>query len=426
MTGRFTVTVANDAAISTRPYFSRAGLSESRYTLADASQFGRPASPPPLVAVARYTIEGVAVEIREVVRRREAKLPYGEVLREVRSVPRLALTVTPSSAIVPVSAATKRVELEVSLVHNAESATTGQLTLRLPAGWTSQPSSQAFSFARAGERASYKFTVAPGAVGTETYRIEAVASAAGREYREGYDQIDQRDLELRYLYRASTADVRGVNVATVPGLKVGYVMGIGDSVPLGLQQLGAQVTLLGERDLATADLSAYDTLMTGTRAYAVREDLKTYNQRLLDYVKSGGNMVVLYNTQELVPAQFAPFPGELPRSAEEVSEEDSPVEILAPGHQAFTWPNRVTLADFDGWVEQRGSKFFTTWDNAYTPMIATYDKGQPPQRGGWLTAKYGKGTWTYFAYALHRQLPYSVPGAYRITANLLALGKTPR
>ena len=137
-------------------------------------------------------------------------------------------------------------------------------------------------------------------------------------------------------------------------------------------------------------------------------------------------MVVLYNTQELVPARFAPFPGELPRSAEEVSEEDSPVEILSPGHQAFTWPNRITLADFEGWVEQRGSKFFTTWDAAYTPMIATYDKGQPPQRGGWLTAKYGKGTWTYFAYALHRQLPYSVPGAYRITANLLALGKAPR
>jgi hypothetical protein len=401
-------------------------LAESRYTLSDSAQFGRPAGPVPLVAVARYTIEGVPVEIRETVRRREAKLPYGDVLREVRSVPRLAVSVTPSSAIVPVSAASKRVELEVALLHNAEAATFGQLAVRIPAGWRSEPASHAFSFARAGERASFKFSIAPGALGAEIYKVEAVASAAGKEYREGYDLIDQRDLELRYLYRASTADVRGVDVATVPGLKVGYVMGIGDQVPLGLQQLGAQVTLLGERELATADLSAYDTIVTGTRAYAVREDLKTYNQRLLDYVKNGGNMVVLYNTQELVPARFAPFPGELPRSAEEVSEEDSPVEILSPGHQAFTWPNRITLADFEGWVEQRGSKFFTTGDAAYTPMIATYDKGQPPQRGGWLTAKYGKGTWTYFAYALHRQLPYSVPGAYRITANLLALGKSPR
>jgi LmbE family N-acetylglucosaminyl deacetylase len=425
-TGRFTVTLADDVPMSTRPYFSRTGLSENRYTLSDASQFGRPASPPPLVAVARYTIEGVPVEIRETVRRREPKLPYGDALREVRSVPRVALTVSPSSAIVPLSSETRHVDLEVSLLHNAESATSGRVSLKMPAGWTSDPASQPFSFARSGERAAFRFSIRPGVIGADIYKVEAVASAAGKDYREGYEIIDQRDLEIRYLYRAATADVRGVNVATVPGLKVGYVMGIGDQVPLGLQQLGAQVTLLGERELASSDLSAFDAIMTGTRAYAVREDLKTYNQRLLDYVKAGGNMIVLYNTQELVPAQFAPFPGELPRSAEEVSEEDSPVEILAPTHQAFTWPNRITLADFEGWVEQRGSKFFTTWDPAYTPMIATYDKGQPPQRGGWLTAKFGKGTWTYFAYALHRQLPYSVPGAYRITANLLALGKTPR
>jgi len=140
---------------------------------------------------------------------------------------------------------------------------------------------------------------------------------------------------------------------------------------------------------------------------------------------AGGNMIVLYNTQELVPNRFAPFPAENPRNSEEVSEEDSPVEILAPKHQAFTWPNAITAADFNGWVEQRGSKFFTSWDAAYTPMISTFDQGQAPQRGGWLTATYGKGTWTYFAYALHRQLPYGVPGAYRIAANLLALGKKP-
>jgi hypothetical protein len=166
--------------------------------------------------------------------------------------------------------------------------------------------------------------------------------------------------------------------------------------------------------------------MTGTRAYLVRDDLKTHNRRLLDYVNNGGNLIVLYNTAELVPNQFAPFPGALPGNAEEVSEEDSPVTILSPTHQAFNWPNKITLADFNGWVEQRGSKFWTTWDPAYSTMISTFDRGQQPQSGGWLTAKHGKGTYTYFAYALHRQLPYGVPGAFRITANLLALGKTPR
>ena len=439
-THRFSVTVSDTVAMSTKPYFSRTGLQESRYTLSDPTQFGRPASTPPLVAAARYSVNGVPVEIRETVRRREAKLPYGDVLREVRSVPRLAVTMTPANAIVAISVgaagakapalqlkapALRGIEVEVSLLHNAEMATNGAVTLKMPSGWTSEPATHTFSFTRSGERASYRFAVRPGAIDAKAYQIEAVATAAGKEYREGYEVIDQRDLEVRYLYRASTADVRGVDVTVVPGLKVGYVMGIGDQVPMGLQQLGAQVTLLGERELASADLAAFDAIVTGTRAYAVRDDLKTYNQRLLDYVKAGGNMIVLYNTQEFVPASFAPFPGELPRSAEEVSEEDSPVEILAPTQQSFTWPNKITRADFDGWVEQRGSKFFTTWDAAYTPMISTFDKNQPPQKGGWLTAKYGKGTWTYFAYALHRQLPYGVPGAFRITANLLALGKHP-
>ncbi|MSO34912.1 MAG: PIG-L family deacetylase [Acidobacteria bacterium] len=426
-TARMTVTLAETVAHSTKPYFARSGLQESRYTLSDPSQFGRPASLPPLRALGRYFVDQVPIEIRDTVKRREAKLPYGDVLREVRSVPRLAVMLSPNHAVIPSSAATRRVDVEVSLLHNAEAASTGQVTLRLPAGWTSEPAARPFSFGRGGERASYRFTVNAGRVGAaaENFTIEAVATAAGKEYREGYETIDHRDLEVRYLYRPAIATVRAVNVTTVAGLKVGYVMGVGDQVPLGLQQLGAQVTLLGEQELATGNLSAYDAIMTGTRAYAVRDDLKTYNQRLLDYARAGGNVIVLYNTQELVPNTFAPFPGELPRGAEEVSEEDSPMTILAPTQQSFTWPNRITAADFDGWVEQRGSKFFTKWDAAYTPMISTFDKGQPPQSGGWLTAKVGKGNWTYFAYALHRQLPYGVAGAYRITANLLALSKTP-
>ena len=366
-------------------------------------------STPPLRAVARYFIDGVPIEIRETVKRREAKLPYGDMVREVRTVPRIAVSVSPVNAIVPIGQQDRSVDIEVTILHNAEAPSSGQVTLQTAGRLDGEAGVAGVRFERSGERASFRFAVRPTAVGAQTYEIDAVAIDGLGEYREGYELIDHRDLEVRYLYREATTTVRGVDVTTVAGLKVGYVMGVGDQVPMGLQQLGAQVTLLGERELASADLSQFDTIMTGTRAYAVREDLKTYNSRLLDYVRNGGNMVVLYNTQELVPNTFAPFPGELPRSAEEVSEEDSPVAILAPQHQAFNWPNRITSADFEGWVEQRGSKFFTKWDAAYTPMISTYDKGQAPQSGGWLTARVGKGTWTYFAYALHRQLPYGVP-----------------
>ena len=262
--------------------------------------------------------------------------------------------------------------------------------MNVPSGWMVEPRSAPFQFAHAGERASFHFTVTIPALENREYRIEAVASSGGRDYREGYDVIQHRDLETRYLYRDAAAGVRGVDVRDPPGLKVGYVMGVGDDVPAGLAQLGVEVQLLSAQELASADLSRFNAIMTGTRAYAVRDDLKTYNRRLLDYAKNGGNLIVLYNTQEFVPNQYAPFPAELPRNAEEVSEEDSPVEILAPADPVFNTPNKITKADFDNWVEQRGSKFWSTWDAAYTPMIATWDRGQAPQKGGWLHAKYGK------------------------------------
>jgi hypothetical protein len=309
----------------------------------------------------------------------------------------------------------------VDLTSNREGVSKGSVRLVAPAGWAVAPPTQAFQFERAGERAIYSFAVRAPAGRTGTRRLEAVASLDGREYREGFQVIRHRDLETRRLYRDAVAWVRGVDVRTAPGLRVGYVMGVGDEVPAGIAQLGADVQLLGERDLASGDLSRFHAIMTGTRAYAVRPDLRTYNRRLLDYVRNGGHLVVLYNTQELVPNLYAPHPGELPASAEEVSEEDSPVDILAPDLPVLTTPNRITAADFEGWVEQRGSKFWTSWDAAYTPVLATWDRGQAPQRGGWLQASYGKGQYTYFAYAFHRQLPYGVPGAYRLLANLLSV-----
>ncbi len=139
-------------------------------------------------------------------------------------------------------------------------------------------------------------------------------------------------------------------------------MGVGDDVPAALAQLGAAVTLLDRDALATGDLARFDVIVTGTRAYAVRDDLRAHNRRLLDWVRGGGRMVVLYNTPEFVPDEFAPYDATLPGNAEEVSEQAAVVEILVPTHAFFTTPNRITNADFDGWIEQRGSKFFATWD----------------------------------------------------------------
>jgi LmbE family N-acetylglucosaminyl deacetylase len=419
---KLSVTLPENATL-TRPHFSRASIQEARYIVADERQRYRPSSEGPLDVLARYEVNGVPVEIRSPVTRLDANLPYGHNTRVLAVVPAIALTLTPATAITRLGAPTKRISLSVEVLNNRGEKSDGTLMLKVPVGWKVTPASQPFHFSRAGERALYAFDIGIPSLENQEYRIEAVASSGGREYREGYTTIRHRDLETRYLYRDAVASVRGIDVRIAPGLKVGYVMGVGDDVPSGLAQIGADVTLLSEEDLATGNLRRFDTIMTGTRAYAVREDLKTYNRRLLEYVKGGGNLIVLYNTQEFVPNLYAPYPAKLTAGAEEVSEEDSPVEILAPNDRVFTTPNRITKADFDNWVEQRGSKFWDEWDPQYTPLIATWDKGQQPQKGGWLHARYGKGHYTYFAYAFHRQLPYGVAGAYRLLANLLSLNQ---
>jgi LmbE family N-acetylglucosaminyl deacetylase len=421
---RFAVTLAGDAPLSSRPHYSRPSITANRYEMASAALRHRPVAPPDAVAVARYSVAGVAVEAREELRRREAQLPYGYALREVRVVPALAVNLSPATAVIPAGSVRRSIALQVELIGNVNGALAGTVALELPSGWTARPATQSFRFSRPGERSVLAFAVDVPPLADRLYEVRAVATAGGQPYREGYQLVQHRDLETRSLYRPARSEVRGVDVKVAPGLSVGYVMGAGDQVPAGIAQLGAKVELLGAKDLATGDLGRFDAIVTGTRAYGVREDLNTYNQRLLDYVQAGGHLVVLYNTPEFVPGRLAPFPAELPLNAEEVSEEDSPVEILSPGHPVLRRPNAITLADFDGWVEQRGSKFWSAWDPAYTALIATHDKGQDPQKGGWVTARHGKGHYTYFAYALHRQLPYGVPGAYRLLANLLSLGRT--
>jgi LmbE family N-acetylglucosaminyl deacetylase len=407
-----------------RPYFARSSLADNRYAVVGRASPHAAAAAPAFVATMAYEILGIPVSLSVPVTRREPQLPYGYAARELEVLPALAVNVSPRHAIVPIAQRDKRLLVQVELINNAAAGSAGQIALKVPAGWTTVPASLPFSFPRAGEKAQYRFMVGMGFVDGREYEIEAIATSNGQEFKQGYDILEHRDLETRYLFRDAISRVRGVDVKFAPGLKVGYVMGVGDEVPAGIAQLGAQVRLLESQDLASADLGQYDAIMTGTRAYAVRDDLRTHNRRLLDYVQNGGNLIVLYNTPaEFDPNVFAPFPAQLPRDAEEVSEEDSPVRILAAGRPEFTTPNAITAADFDGWVEQRGSKFFTEWDRAYTPMIETHDQGQAPQRGGWVTAAYGKGHYTYFAYAFHRQLPYGVPGAYRLLANLLSLGK---
>lgn len=293
-------------------------------------------------------------------------------------------------------------------------------------GTTPGTSPGAVASAGIGEGIGAAIGMAIGTTGGTTIgaMVAAVGSGAGPEgvgeaaAAVEYTRIVYRDLPLGYRIRPAALRVAALEASPPRGLVVGFVVGAGDRVPEALSALGAEVRLLDDGALAGGSLDSFDAIVLGTRAYAFRPALAAATGRLLDYARGGGHLVVLYNTDELVPAEHAPFPGVLPRRSEEVSEEDAPVTILAPDHPLLTRPFRIGPADFGGWVEQRGSKFWSAWDDRYTPLFGTNDAGQAPQRGGALTAAVGAGRYTYFAFALHRQLPEAVPGAFRLLANL--------
>jgi hypothetical protein len=312
-----------------------------------------------------------------------------------------------------------------SIHSNVKGPATGTVTLDLPTGWKATPTTAEFSTPGDGTDESVSFQVTPAALERKPYECAAIATYRGKQYREGYVMTGYPGLRPYPLYRPATYKTSGVDVKIAPNLKVGYITGTGDEVPAALEHLGVKVTYLSPADIAAADLSAYDVLLLGVRAYAAREELKTYNSRLLDFVKNGGVMIVQYNTPEF-DHNFGPYPYIMGNNPEEVTDEESRVDILDPSNPIFNWPNKITAGDFRGWVEERGSKFMTSWDPHYTALLSTADKGQEAQKGGLLFTRYGKGVYIYNAYAFYRELPEGVPGAYRIFANMLSLARHPQ
>ena len=434
----FRVAVAADAAPFAYPV-RRDSIGENRYrTVGDWS---RGAPPPAFTATARLAIPragGGEVEAPLVaaVERFESNLPYGYERRTLEVLPPVSVRFEPDFAALPAGGG--EAEFAAALTATGRAAGEYRVALAAPEGFRAEPESRVVRFDRAGETARVEFRVSAGGLaaggGEAAPVIRATVAPVGESVGAdgagapalGYARIAHRDLPLGYDIRPAALRVAVADLAPLPeGLRVGFVSGAGDRVAEAVRALGAEVVPLDDEDLASAPLDGFDAVVLGTRAYAFRPALHAANRRLLDYARGGGHLVVLYNTGELVPAEHAPYPGTLPRRSEEVSEEDGAVVILAPEHPLLAWPNRIGEGDFAGWVEQRGSKFWSEWDAAYTPLFEASDAGQPPQRGGALTAETGSGRYTYFAYALHRQLPEAVPGAFRLLANLVAARRYP-
>ncbi len=418
---RFKVKVPSNPTY-TRPYFTRPGIEQAYYDVKETQFLGRSHRPYPLAARLTLNYRGVKLETGQVVQTLKRVTGLGAVMNPLVVGPPVSVAVSPGRGVVPFGA--ESFELMVTVGSNVKGAAEGDLRLSLPQGWRAEPESARYQTARDGEEDRIAFRVFPAGVEDRAYDIRAVATYDGREYSEGLRQAGYPGLRPYNLYRPALYETRGVDVKVAKDLSVAYITGTGDSVPEYLTNLGIQVTFLSDQDLASGDLSRFDVILLGVRTYAARPALKTHNGRLLDYVKNGGVVVVQYNTPEY-DENFGPYPYEMGRNPEEVTDERSPVEILKPENPALTWPNRIGADDFAGWIEQRGSKFMRSWDAHYEALVETHDPGQDPQSGGFLYAHYGRGIYVYCAYAFYRQLPEGVPGAYRLIANLLSLPRNP-
>jgi len=408
----FHVSVPADAA-PTEPYFTRPTTEQPVYDLSNEAWRERSFAPYPLSAWAEFTYDGVPIRLGMVVQTLGHVTGVGGVYQPLLVTPAVGVRVEPEARILPLDGS----PLPVNITVHSEHAADGVVDLQLPEGWRADPAQREFHLKGAGDTEPLVFSVTPaGDVAARAYAIKAIAHVGDQSYSIGWQSIGYTGLLPYNQYEPAELRTRKIDVKVQPGLRVGYVMGTGDHVPEAIEALGITPHLLTDDELTTADLSQWNVLVVGIRAYSARPALAAAESRLEHFVEQGGTVVVQYQGNTFP----APLPVAMGRFPERVVDEQAPVKLLDPTNPLLTWPNQITSADFDGWFEERGHGFLDHWDPEYTALTETADPGQDPQRGGLLVVHRGKGTYIYVAFALYRQFPELVPGAYRLLANLLS------
>jgi len=399
----------------TRPYFHRASpVRDAVYTADDeVAAYQNLALPEaPIRARLALSIQGGDVELNATARTAESR---------VFIAPAVSVGVTPAAVLLR-SKQQSSALIGVSTKNGSAAVKSGDVKLEVPEHWSSNPAGVPLQLA-GGSTQTTKFTLG-WPVGISSEQKVVKASFAG-VYTESYKLVSRADLDAFPYYAPAQTTVSLIDADIPDKHTIGYIMGVGDTLPEDLASLGFTVHLLTDEELATGDLRGYDTIVTGIRAYATRAALRDHNTRLLDYCKGGGTFLVQYeqDTDGFNRGRFTPYPAVMGK--ERVSQEEQPVTMLDPEAEIFRYPNRITAADFDGWVQERGLYFMKEWATEYTPLLSMHDAGEAPLQGGLLVAHYGKGIYIYSALAFFRQLPNGVPGATRLFINLLAAGHNP-
>src|SRR5690606_35121300 len=319
-----------------------------------------PFAPPLAVAEVDVEIGGQMVTLRQPVEYRFAHDTRGEIRRPLAVTPAATVGLESDLLIVPASGGVKTHRIVTTVTNRSAGELAGTAMLNVPEGWSVAPSSVPLKLARNGDSAAFTFEVGiPPGTRPGTYSIAATAEADGRRHSLSVQEIAYPHIQTHRIYKPAEVRVHALDLAVAP-VKVGYIMGSGDRVPEAIRRLGLDVTMLGERDLATGGLSQFDTIVVGVRASQTRPDMVANNDRLMDFVRGGGTLVVQYQQHEYSRQNLPPYPASstgavagVRVSNSRVTDEDAPVTILVPEHPIFNYPNKITDADWDGWVQER-------------------------------------------------------------------------
>jgi hypothetical protein len=421
--------VARDAE-RTQPYFLRRALTNGGglydWTGVPADVRGLPFDPPPVEARVRLTIAGEPVTLTREVVHRYRDQAIGEVRRPLFVTRDFDVAIAPDEVLWPVDGSGREPRrFTVTVTNRSRGPAAARLAFTPPRGWAPVPA-ESLAFGREDEARSV--TVAPQPPPRLTpgaYDLRVAAHGAdGRRHEGALQIIDYPHIRPRAVVQGSTPQIRAAQIALPLLSHVGYVRGAADRVPEALLAVGVPVELLGPDSLTRGDLSRYDAIVIGSRAYEIDPALVANNRRLLDYARGGGLLLVQYQQYPFVDGGFAPYPLRIARPHDRVTDERAPVTPLDPAHPAFHYPNEIGADDWREWVQERGLYFAHDWDTTYVPLLETHDSPGPELKGGLLVAPLGRGTYVYTGLSFFRQLPAGVPGAYRLFANLLGLKRT--
>ncbi len=408
------ITVPADAPY-TQPFWLQLPNDGKMFSFKESSIIYQADTPPALKTTFYIEINGLPLDYEVPVVHRWNDAIEGEQIRPFVIRPKINISIDKPSYIF---AGSKSHNINFRITSNSNNVQ-GSVQLETPYGWKIQPAQHTFNILSPGDQIVRRFQVQPGTDAKSGIASMKATALDGKEFKNTIIEIDYNHIPLQTVLQPAQTNLVHLDIV-VPAGNIGYIMGSGDEIPDALTQLGYKVELLSDEVLEKSDLSVYDAIICGIRAFNTRKELIRLQKRLINYVEDGGTWIVQHNTRfgfdvdQIGPYSFSTS------GRDRVSDENAPIQILQPDHRIFNYPNKITKLDFENWVQERGLYFADSWDDNLVPLLSGNDPGENTKLGGLLYSTYGKGVFIFTGYSWFRQLPAGVPGAYRIFVNMIS------